>query len=105
MNKITQESEIQTTGLCVLKFGATWCGPCKRLEPVVEKLAGEFTDVVFLSVDVDDGPALGKSYNIKSVPTLVFLKDGQEFKRHTGLSLLDPLRKVLRDAQTTTEEK
>lgn len=105
MKAITQQSEVVTTGLCVLKFGATWCGPCKRLEPVVEKLADEFTDVTFLTIDIDDAREMGKDYNVRSVPTLVFLKDGVEFKRHSGLSLIDPLRKILREAQPATDEK
>lgn len=104
MNSITKLSEI-SSGLCVLKFGATWCGPCKRLNPIVEKLAGEFTDIVFQAVDVDEGPEVGKQFSVRSVPTLVFLRDGKEVDRVIGMSLIDPLRKKLRDLQGSQGEE
>lgn len=98
MKKINQESELVGTGVCVVKFGATWCGPCKLIGPVLAKLESEFSAASFLEVDIDDARELGKLFNVRSVPTVVVLKNGQEFKRHVGVSLIDPLRKVLTEA-------
>lgn len=81
----------------VVKFGATWCGPCKKLQPTLDKLESEFTDVAFYSVDVDDAPELSKLYSIKSLPTVLFFKNGSVYKQVVGLSLIDPLRKILRE--------
>jgi thioredoxin 1 len=99
MKNISSTSEIpQDSGIVVvLKFEASWCGPCKRLTPIVAKLAEDFPQVKFLVVDVDAGPELKNTYNIKSVPTLIFLKDNAEVQRVIGMSLIDPLRKILRD--------
>lgn len=99
MKNISSTSEIpQDPGIVVvLKFEASWCGPCKRLTPIVAKLAEDFPQTKFLVVDVDAVPELKTIYNIKSVPTLVFLKDNTEVQRVIGMSLIDPLRKILRD--------
>ena len=94
MKKYNDES---LTGLVVLKFTAEWCAPCKRLNPILQKLSEETPEVTFYEVDVDEMPTLSDTYKVKSVPTLVFLKEGVEIKRHVGLSLIDPLRKVLRE--------
>jgi thioredoxin 1 len=84
-------------GLCALKFGATWCGPCKALEPKIKKMEEEFPSVSFKSVNVDDDPALAKKYQIRSVPTVILLKDGREINRVNGAALIAPLRKVFRE--------
>jgi thioredoxin 1 len=62
-----------------IKFSATWCGPCKV---VGKSLEGVDLKNVDIDTDVD---GLTKEYNIRSVPTIVFLKDGQEVARHSGL--------------------
>ena len=84
-------------GLCAIKFSAPWCSPCLRMAPIVDKLEKEFTNVKFEFVDIDDSPELAKNHNIKSIPTLLILKDGVETQRIVGLSTIDPLRKIFRD--------
>lgn len=96
MRKITLSSEIPQ-GLVCLKFEADWCGPCKKLTPTVEKLSEEFTDVAFFGINIDNARELAKEYEVRSIPTLVFLKDGKEVRRVVGFNLIDPLRKVIRD--------
>lgn len=99
MKNIVGLSEIPAdSGIVVLKFEASWCAPCKKLTPVVLKLEEEFPDVNFLAVDVDNAKEIKTQYKILSVPTLAFLKNGQEFQRVVGLSLIEPLRKILRDS-------
>lgn len=80
----------------VLKFWATWCGPCKVFAPVVGKLNDEFESINFYSVDVDQVPALARKFKIKTVPTLVFLEGGEEVNRITGMQMIKPLRAELR---------
>ena len=62
-------------GLVVLDFSATWCGPCRRIEPVLEKMAAENPEVTFIKVDVDEFQTLAEQMNVSSMPTFYFLED------------------------------
>lgn len=58
----------------LIDFGAVWCGPCKMIEPYVEKLASNWKDkVVVVKVDVDESPNLAMQYQVMGVPTLILL--------------------------------
>ncbi|HVV71618.1 MAG TPA: thioredoxin [Verrucomicrobiae bacterium] len=83
----------QANGPVVVDFFATWCGPCKRLGPLLDELAGPLTNhIKFLKVDVDkSGPIAGR-YRVEGVPTLVFLRDGKEVDRQVGLSSKEELQ-------------
>lgn len=71
----------------VKKFGAVWCGPCRALQPVLESLKEEFAGkATIIEYDVDNSPEESEQYGIRSVPTVVIEKDGQEINRFTGLS-------------------
>lgn len=84
------------SGISFMKFSATWCAPCKKMEPLLQKLEMEFDSIKFLSVDIDQFPDLVLKHNIKSVPTFLIFKEGQEVNRVVGVSLIEPLRKLLR---------
>ena len=66
----------------ILYFSATWCGPCKNFKPIMESISNSIP-VQF--IDVDQNPILSAQYSIKSIPTLVFLKDGQEINKKPGV--------------------
>jgi thioredoxin len=66
----------------ILYFSATWCGPCKNFKPIMESISNSIP-VQF--IDVDQNPTLSAQYGIKSIPTLVFLKDGQEINKRPGV--------------------
>lgn len=85
------------SGVCAIKFGATWCGPCKTMEPILKKMQEEFPDVKVFSVDVDELPKLAKTHKIRSLPTVICLKEGHEVARLVGVVKTDPLRKAFRD--------
>jgi thioredoxin len=70
--------------LKVLKFSASWCGPCKVLAPIFNQVKSEVSDVAFQEVDVDAESALAIQYKVRGVPTIVIEKDGQEVKRIVG---------------------
>ncbi len=61
----------------VVDFWAPWCGPCKMIAPVLEKLAGEYSDsVVVAKVNTDENPQWAMRYGVQGIPTLLFIKDG-----------------------------
>ena len=65
----------------VVDFSAAWCGPCRAIAPVIERLASEYADrVTVATVDIDDNPRLAAQYGVRSVPT-VMLFEGGEVKR------------------------
>lgn len=68
----------QTKGLTVVDFWATWCGPCRVLSPILEQLATERAgELKVVKVDVDENQRTAARFNIRSMPTLLFFKDGQ----------------------------
>ena len=66
----------------ILYFSANWCMPCKNVKPIMERV-GQQHPVKF--INVDENPSLAAQYNIRSVTTLVFLKDGQEADKSIGV--------------------
>ena len=82
--------------VAVLDFWASWCGPCKMMSPVVEKLAEKYDGrVAFGSVNVDDEEALAISYGISAIPTLIFFKDGQAVNKTLGLRSASELEGII----------
>lgn len=78
------KSEIES-GITVVDFFATWCGPCKMLAPVLEGLAGEMEGKVkFIKVDIDQSLDLANEFQISSVPTMIIFKDGQKADQLVG---------------------
>lgn len=77
----TFEAEVLRKSLEVpvlVDFWATWCGPCKTLGPILEKLAGEYNGAFLLAkVDVDKEQQIAAAFQIRSVPTVFLVKDGQ----------------------------
>ncbi len=69
----------------LVDFWAEWCGPCKRLGPIVEELAMEHAGRLRVAkVNVDEQPALGERFSIQSIPTLLFFKGGKLVDRAVG---------------------
>jgi thioredoxin 1 len=89
--------ESKENSLVAIKFSAVWCAPCKSLGVIYDKMAEEFRNITFKHVDVDDQPSLAKEYKIRSVPTVILLKEGQEIDRLVGAVTAGALRKSLRD--------
>jgi thioredoxin 1 len=79
----------------LVDFGATWCGPCKALAPIVDKIADENVGKYkVVKVDIDDAPGVAKKYGIRGVPTVVVFKDGVIKGQHVGLTNKETLLKL-----------
>ncbi|MFA6667563.1 MAG: thioredoxin family protein [Bacilli bacterium] len=76
--------ELVKTGVSVVDFNATWCGPCKMLHPNFEEVSNELSDYRFISIDVDKNQELSARFNVRAVPTIVVLKDGKLLKATAG---------------------
>lgn len=76
-SKDEYDALLKNNSAVFVDFFATWCGPCKMVSPIVEKLAAVNTDVVFVKVDVDETPDIAAQYGIMSIPTLMAFKHGE----------------------------
>lgn len=95
MAKIINSQEFDNTiesGVVVVDFFATWCGPCKMLAPVIDELSGELDNVNFVKVDIDQSMDLAQKFRIVSVPTLKVFKNGEEVDTLMGFMPKDVLK-------------
>lgn len=74
------EKELKSGKLLFVDFSASWCGPCQMMAPIVDEIAEEYEKndkIDFLAVDIDKNMELSSKYSVMSVPTMLFLKDGE----------------------------
>jgi len=80
-----RESVEQNSGVVVVEFFATWCGPCKMLAPVFEQAGEEMkNDATFLKVDIDQSLEIAQQFRISTVPTMMIFKDGKPVESLVG---------------------
>jgi thioredoxin 1 len=68
----------------VVDFWAEWCGPCKKVAPILEEIAGERDDVSVAKLNVDDHPDIAMKFNVMSSPTMIVFSEGEVAGRVTG---------------------
>tara|TARA_Y100000310_G_scaffold340016_1_gene434475 strand:- start:1619 stop:1954 length:336 start_codon:yes stop_codon:yes gene_type:complete len=79
-------NEIVSNGhkLVVVDFFADWCMPCLIMSPIIEEFAERMEEIKFAKINVDDNGELSGKYEVRSIPTLIFFKDGKEVDRVVG---------------------
>ena len=89
-NKITVsdatfQEAISSDKAVIVDFWAEWCGPCKMVEPILDEIAGEYSEkLVLAKLNIDDNPQTAADYGVMSIPTMIVFKDGQKAKTIVG---------------------
>ncbi|MBO7445748.1 MAG: thioredoxin [Bacteroidales bacterium] len=88
------DSLVKGDQLVVVDFWATWCGPCRHIAPIVEEVAAEYEGkAVIGKCDTDENGDIAMQFGVMNIPTLIFLKNGEEVDRHVGIISKDELVK------------
>lgn len=76
--------EVLTSELVVIDFWAAWCGPCRMVGPVIDELANDNPDIMVGKINVDENPVSATNYGIRSIPAILFIKNGVVVDRLLG---------------------
>lgn len=92
------ESEVLKSDRTVLlDFWATWCGPCRMLAPVVEKIAEKYEGTVKVGkINVDEEPELANAFHVESIPMIVIMKDGKAVNTSVGYRPIEQIEALLK---------
>lgn len=96
--ELTNDNFDQETanGVVLVDFWATWCGPCKMVAPVVEEISREYEGrAKICKVNIEEAPELASRFSVMSIPTLIFLKDGNQESQLVGFQPKDSIKKEL----------
>lgn len=93
-NQINKEV-IENEGLVIIDFFAEWCGPCQMLTPVLSEIDKEYEEINIYKVNVEENQETTMRYEINSVPTMIFFKNGEEVERTVGLITKTELEEIV----------
>ena len=100
IKSVEELTKAKTNGIALVDFSAPWCAPCRLQEPIISRIARQFEGRAFIAaVNIDENPDVASILGIRSIPTLIFFKNGKEFQRLVGLQseveLSNSLKKLL----------
>lgn len=90
----------QANDIVILDFWANWCGPCHQFAPTFEAISEKNTDLVFGKVDTEAEIKLSSYFHVRSIPTILIIRDGLEVFRHSGVLASDELQQVIDKVKT-----
>lgn len=91
-DSVVMSSDVPT----IVDFSASWCGPCKALTPIIEKIADESVGKLKVcKIDIDEAPDLASKYSIRGVPTVVVFKEGEIVGTSIGLASKEKILKLV----------
>lgn len=97
INKNEFENIIKENKPTLVDFFATWCGPCKMLSPILEKVEEESNgEYNIVKVDIDESYDLAKKFGIMSVPTMIIFKNGEEVEKLIGLRQKNQIEEIIK---------
>lgn len=91
----------QNNEIVVLDFWGQHCGPCHQFAPIYDKVAEQYSDIVFGKVNTQDEQKLSVYFQVRSIPTIIVLKEEIEVFRHTGMMGEDELKKLVDQIKST----
>lgn len=91
-----KETAIKKEGVAVVDFWAEWCGPCRLVGPVIDDLSKDYDGKALIGkVNVDENPETSMKYGVRSIPTILFLKNGEVVDKHVGTATKATLAKKI----------
>ncbi len=99
-----QSTVLESEGTVVVDFWAPWCGPCRTQGPILERFAGNNTDVTVVKVNVDESPQVAQAFGIRSIPTIAVFEDGQGILGAAGVQNEKRLGELVAEARTHAKE-
>ena len=99
----TLTDALRQEGILVIDFWAPWCGPCRAMAPQFERAAQQRPQYRFAKVNVDEQPAVASAFQIRSIPTLVVINDGEVIGAYPGVVAADQLVVALDQLAPTSE--
>jgi thioredoxin 1 len=75
---------LKAPGKVLVDFWAEWCGPCRMIGPVLEEMAGDYPDVAFVKLNVDEAPEVAQRFNVMNIPTVLAFEGGEVKQRIVG---------------------
>lgn len=70
----------------LLHFTADWCQPCKKIKPMIDYFIKDNPDIIYRKIDIEEDFDIAKDFDVMSIPTLIVIKDGKLYNRHTGMA-------------------
>jgi thioredoxin 1 len=95
INNANFTSVLEENNVTVIDFWAEWCGPCRLLGPIVDKVAASNLDISIGKVNVDDNSDLAAKFGIRNIPTLLFMKDGEVVTKTTGIKTESQIQEII----------
>ncbi len=90
-NEVVKENDKKV----IIDFWAPWCGPCRAIAPILEEVISKDENVVVAKVNIDDLPELAEEYQVRNIPTLFFVKEGEVKDKVVGLKSTDEILSIV----------